>query len=52
MDYLRTLILKIFVAGCSLVKQDFVSDEFVEKFSTFYIKRLTILLYLAWFGSI
>lgn len=41
-----------FVAGCDLVKQVFVSDEFVGKFSTFNIKHLTIPLYSAWFGSV
>ena len=41
-----------FVACCNLVKQVFVSDEFVGKFSTFNIKHLTIPLYSAWFGSV
>ena len=33
---------RAFVAGCNLVKQVFVSDEFVGKFSAFNIKHLTI----------
>ena len=41
-----------FVAGCNPVKQVFMSDEFVGKFSTFDIKHLTIPLYSAWFGSV
>ena len=41
-----------FVAGCNLLRQMFLSDEFVEKFSTFNIKHLTITLYSAWFGSV
>ena len=41
-----------FVAGYNLVKQFFVSDEFVEMFSTFNIKHLTIPLYAVWFSSI
>ena len=43
---------RAFVAVCNLVKQVFVSDEFVGKFSTFNIKHLTISLYSAWFGSV
>ena len=43
---------RAFVAGGNLVKQVFVSDEFVGKFSTFNIKHLTIPLYSAWFGSV
>ena len=44
--------VRAFVAGCNLVKQVFVSDEFVGMFSTFNIKHLTISLYSAWFGSV
>ena len=44
--------VRAFVAGCNLVKQVFVSDEFVEKFRTFNMKYLTIPLYSAWFGSV
>ena len=37
-----------FVAGCNRVKEVFVYDEFVGKFSTFSIRHLTIPLYLVW----
>ena len=34
------------------MKQVFVSDELMGKFSAFNIKHLTIPLYSAWFGSV
>ena len=43
---------RVFIAGCNLVKQVFVFDEFAGKFSTLNIKHLTIPLYSAWFGSV
>ena len=43
---------RAFIAGCNLVKQVFVSDEFVGKFSTFNEKHLTIPLYSAYFRSV
>ena len=43
---------RAFVAGCNPVKQVFVFDEFVGRFSTFNIKHFTIPLYSAWFGSV
>ena len=43
---------RAFIAGCNRMKQVFVSNEFVGKFSTFNINYLTIPLYSAWFGII
>lgn len=40
-----------FVSGCDVIKEVYVSDKFVGKFSTYNIKHPTIPLYSVWFGS-
>ena len=41
-----------FVAGCNLIQQVHIADEFGKNLSTFNIKHLTIPQYSAWFRSV
>ena len=41
-----------FVAGCNTVKKYRISLEFQDRFGTFEIKHLPILLYARWMGSV